>query len=128
MVNSIPFTEAQKEQFGGAMSHLSDMFVHGCPIYYGCYELLSNRRDPSSIIIAGCVAGGVSSVVAHPIDVLKTNAQQEKPVPMHTLLSQPKWYVRGLSFVLVSVVPATAVCFYTFEHVLNRFESHRHRS
>ena len=29
MVNSIPFTEAQKEQFGGAMSHLSDMFVHG---------------------------------------------------------------------------------------------------
>ena len=99
-------------------------------IHFMVYEVaqkITNKEgvyNPPAHMVSGALAGGIAAAVTTPLDVCKTllNTQQEgattglvEAVKKVYLFGGPMGYFRGLQARVVYQMPATAICWSTYE-------------
>jgi solute carrier family 25 iron transporter 28/37 len=106
-------------------------------VHFATYESFSasinptHRYDPMSHMLAGAGAGAMASAITTPLDVAKTllQTQGESPDPeirkargmrdaFRIVYTRKGWrgFMKGLGPRVISHVPATAVCWTTYEY------------
>lgn len=113
--------------------------VNGTAIWFGSYELLTDKIGESSLIpnnvnslISGALAGATFNLLTFPVDTIKSNIQTNDVLKNHGKDSNLSYLsiikslgirrlYSGLSITLIRSLPANAMIFYSYEWLKHHF-------